>query len=140
MNAESFLDTNILLYCFDKADLRKKAIARMLVEEAGEKASGVISYQVCQEFCNVILHKLSNDVPVSKLEAYLDEVGFGLIRVQPSTALFRHALRIHQEPQYRFYDSLIVAAAIESGASILYSEDLQHESRIGPLQIQNPFA
>jgi predicted nucleic acid-binding protein len=38
MNVEYFLDTNIFLYCFGKADLRKNAIATKLVEEAGEKA------------------------------------------------------------------------------------------------------
>jgi predicted nucleic acid-binding protein len=48
-------------------------------------------------------------------------------------------LRIHKETQYRFYDSRIVAAALESKAPILYSEDLQHDRRIGPLHIINPF-
>jgi predicted nucleic acid-binding protein len=38
-----------------------------------------------------------------------------------------------------FLDTLIVAAAIESGVPILYSEDLQHGRQIGSLQIINPF-
>jgi predicted nucleic acid-binding protein len=33
----------------------------------------------------------------------------------------------------------VIAAALESGASILYSEDLQHRRQIGSLQIINPF-
>ena len=40
---------------------------------------------------------------------------------------------------YSFYDSLIVAAAIESGCKTLYSEDLQHGQQIGDLTIRNPF-
>ena len=33
----------------------------------------------------------------------------------------------------------MVAAAFESGAPVLYSEDLQHDRRIGPLRVINPF-
>ena len=139
MNAEFFLDSNILLYCFDKTDARKKSIAKTLVDEATTKGTGVISYQVYQEFCNVLLHKTNDNIPIPKLTAYLDAVVFQLIRVHPSAQLFREALRIHQETQYRYYDSLIVAAALESGAAILYSEDLQHDRRIGALRIVNPF-
>lgn len=139
MNADFFLDSNILLYCFDKTDPRKKKIAVTLVEQATTEGTGVISYQVCQEFCNVLLHKTDDDIPVAKLTAYLDAVVFGLLRVYPSPDLFREALRIHQQTQYRYDDSLIVAAAIESGATTLYSEDLRHDRRIGTLTILNPF-
>ena len=139
MNAEYFLDTNILLYCFDKTDLRKKHIAETLVEQAAMSGTGVISSQVCQEFCNVMLYKNSDEIPFHKLLAFLETVVFGLIRVYPSPGLFREALRIHQESQYRYYDSLIVAGALESRTPILYTEDLQHDRRIGPLQIINPF-
>jgi len=139
MNAEYFLDTNILLYSFDKTDLRKKHISETLVEEAALSGKGAISSQVCQEFCNVMLYKNPYDIPLQKLVAYLETVVFGLIRVYPSPGLFREALRIHHETQYRYYDSLIVAGALESHAQILYSEDLQHNRRIGTLQIINPF-
>jgi len=139
MNVDFFLDTNILLYSFDKTDLRKKKIAETLVDQAAVHGAGAISSQVCQEFCNVMLHKTPDKIPVSKLAAYLEAIVFPLIRVYPSPNLFLVAMRIHQETQYRFYDSLILAAAIESGATTLYSEDLQHGRRIGPLEIINPF-
>jgi predicted nucleic acid-binding protein len=135
MSADYFLDTNVLLYCFDPIDSRKQRIANMLVNEA----RGIISYQVCQEFCHVILHKLRDTVPHAALDDYLTSHVFPMVRVQTSPMLFREAIRIHHQTQYRFYDSLIVAAAIESGASILYSEDLQHGRQIGHLRIVNPF-
>lgn len=49
----------------------------------------------------------------------------------PTAQLWKSALRINEDTRYRFCDSLIVAAAIESGASLLYTEDLQHERHIG---------
>ncbi len=39
-----------------------------------------------------------------------------------------------------FYDSIIVAAALEAGCRRLYSEDMQHGQRIHGLTIENPFA
>lgn len=139
MNAEYFLDSNILLYSFDSSDLRKQRIARMLVDDAAHEGRGVISSQVCQEFCNVMLHKLAKPVPVGQLGGYLETTVYPLIRVLPSSRLFAAALLIHEQTQYRFYDSLIVAAALESGVPILYSEDLQHQRIIGDLRIINPF-
>jgi predicted nucleic acid-binding protein len=41
---------------------------------------------------------------------------------------------------FSFYDSLIIAAALETGCTTLYSEDLQYGQVIdGKLTIQSPF-
>ena len=39
-----------------------------------------------------------------------------------------------------WYDSLIVAAAIESDCETLLTEDLQHGQRFGRTRVSNPFA
>jgi predicted nucleic acid-binding protein len=54
-------------------------------------------------------------------------------------SIWQTALQIKTATQYRFYDSLIIAAALRSGAEVLYSEDLQHNRQIEHLQIINPF-
>ena len=40
---------------------------------------------------------------------------------------------------FGFYDSLIVAAALDAGCKTLYSEDLQHGQRVEGVTIINPF-
>jgi predicted nucleic acid-binding protein len=40
---------------------------------------------------------------------------------------------------FRFYDSLIVAAALEAGCDRLLSEDFQDGQRIEGLTVVNPF-
>ena len=50
------------------------------------------------------------------------------------------ALDIAERYGFSFYDSLIVAAAIESKCTTLYSEDMHHSQHIGNLSIKNPFA
>ena len=57
----------------------------------------------------------------------------------PTPALYRRCLDVQERWKYGFYDSLIVAAALEAGCKRLLSEDLQHGQRIEGLRIENPF-
>ena len=59
--------------------------------------------------------------------------------VHSSLALYIEALGLQNRFRISWYDSLIVAAAIEGGCNILYSEDLQHGMKFGDLQVKNPF-
>jgi hypothetical protein len=59
--------------------------------------------------------------------------------VLSSERVYQKALQIQHETQYRFFESLIIAATLESGASILYRAVLQHDSIIGHLRITNHF-
>ncbi|WP_411728328.1 PIN domain-containing protein [Methyloglobulus sp.] len=57
----------------------------------------------------------------------------------PSLALYRRGLDLQSRFGFSFYDSLIVAAALESDCTRLYTEDLQHGQKIEGLTIENPF-
>jgi predicted nucleic acid-binding protein len=136
MNAEAFLDTNILIYAYDQKAPARREKALSLTQA---DRPWVISWQVVQEFCSVALHRFPIPLDQEFLNDYLDLILTPHCKIQPSLRIFREAIRIQHQTQYRFYDSLIVAAALESGASTLYSEDLQHGRQIGHLRIVNPF-
>ena len=59
--------------------------------------------------------------------------------LKPSAALYTTALHLKARWQLAFYDSLIVAAALEAGCKRLLTEDLQDGQRIEGLRIENPF-
>lgn len=138
MSAE-FLDSNIFVYLFDEQDSRKRKIAEKLVVQGLETGQGVISFQVIQETLNVITRKLKTPVTPPDARRFLDQVLAPLWRVMPSAALYHRALEIQARHRYGFFDSLIIAAALDAGCSRLYSEDLQHGLRIEGLSITNPF-
>ncbi len=48
-------------------------------------------------------------------------------------------LAIASRYRYTIYDSLLIAAALEAGCSILYSEDMHDGQVIGSVTIRNPF-
>jgi predicted nucleic acid-binding protein len=62
-----------------------------------------------------------------------------LLAVHSSYSLYGQALELTRSNSISWYDSLIVAAAMESDCRILYSEDLQHGQKLDNLRIQNPF-
>ena len=59
--------------------------------------------------------------------------------VNPSRELYERGLALRDRYGFSFYDSMIVAGALEAGCVRLYSEDLQHGQRIQSLTIEDPF-
>src|SRR5690348_6345878 len=134
MSGRFFLDTNIFVYSFDTTVPTKSQRANELILEGIQKAQGVISYQVIQEFFNLALRKFQQPLTVSEAEQYLATVFGQFAYVQSSARLFLHALRIADKSHLSWYDSLIVAAALENNCTILYTEDLQHGQHFGELR------
>lgn len=139
MSAKFFLDTNIFVYTFDNAALEKASRARQLIRDAIDSRTGIVSYQVVQEFFNVALRRFDLPMSTSDAEQYLASVFRPLLAVHSSAALCAHAFHVIRQYHLSWYDSLIVAAAAEAECSVLYTEDLQHGQRFGGLQIVNPF-
>lgn len=137
MSAEDFLDTNIFVYMFDGTDDFKRQRAEELVQRSLSRGTGCISYQVVQETLNVATRKLGFAEEHSR--TLLTDILAPLWTVHPSTDLYERGLQVRGRYGFSFYDSIIVAGAIESGCTRLYSEDLQHGQRIESLIIEDPF-
>jgi predicted nucleic acid-binding protein len=138
MNVKSFLDTNIFVYCFDRSQKEKSARAESLVFEALASRHGVISYQVAQEFVAAV-RRFRVPLRFEDIEEYWQTTLLSLLTVYFTPDLYARALKLADRDRLSWYDSLIVAAAIQGGCEVLYSEDLQHGRRFGDLVIQNPF-
>ena len=139
MSAKYFLDTNVFVYSFDSAAPKKQEVAKSLIRKALTDRRGVTSIQVVQEFFNVAVSKFKKKLSIADARLYLESVFKPLCETYTDIGLVRSALTIHQEVRYSWYDSLIVAGAITSGCTILYSEDLQDGRRFEGLEIENPF-
>jgi predicted nucleic acid-binding protein len=139
MNAKCFLDTNIIVYAFGQSFPEKARIAQRLVTDGAADKQAIISYQVVQEFINVALRGFRLAIPKADLESFVLTALFPMMAISSSPSLVLEALRLQGGNQLAWYDSLIVAAAIQGGCKILYSEDLQHGRRFGEVLVQNPF-
>ena len=133
-----FFDSNVLIYLFDRTDDQKYELARGLILHAQETRDASISYRVVQETLNVITTKLAPPAPRAQAKSFLDNTLRPLWHIMPSPELYERSLDIRDRYGYAFYDSLIIAAALEAGCTRLYSEYLQHGQRIEGLTIKNP--
>lgn len=139
-NSPVFLDTNIFVYAFFSGEPLKQAKAVRLIEASLASGQGCVSYQVIQEFANVARKKFAVGMSTADCKAFIEAALQPMNRVASSPALVYSALALQDELRYSFYDSLVIAAALQAGAGTLYSEDLQHAQQVrGLLRIVNPF-
>ncbi len=140
MSGRFFLDTNIFVYTFDAQAPAKAKKAAGLIRRAADTGDGIVSYQIVQEFFNVALRRFSQPMTAAEAEQYLVTVFRPLLAVHSSPAIYIEALRISSKHRLAWYDSLVVAGALEGHCKILYSEDFQDGREVEGLQIENPFA
>jgi len=129
-----FIDTNVLIY-FISSDAAKKATAREALLTSPET---VVSSQVINEFISTCLQKrlLSLDEVTEATIGFMRALQFTPV----NAATINSALKLVKKFKYSYWDSLIIAAALESGCTTLYTEDMQHGQVInGRLKILNPF-
>lgn len=133
MNDRVFFDTNILIYSYSEDEPAKQLIARQLIQES----NSFISTQVLQELTNTLTRKFKfpyhATVPVLNQCCQNNNV-----HINTETTIVE-ACTIASRYGFSFFDSLIIAAAIESKCRLVYSEDMQHNQVINGLQIVNPF-
>jgi predicted nucleic acid-binding protein len=139
MSGKFFLDTNVFVYVFDTTAPAKAKKASRLVRDAVDTGRGIVSYQVVQEFFNVAFRRFAQPMSVADAEQYLITVFRPLLAIESSPALYVEALRIAGKHRMPWYDSIIVASALQGHCDTLYSEDFQHGREIEGLRIENPF-
>jgi predicted nucleic acid-binding protein len=133
---KAFFDTNVLLYMYSRADLRKQARAQDLFREYALGSRLLLSTQVVQEFFVNGVRKLGlpreqmREVASALLDSPLVVVGPAHIRAA-----------MEKESLYgiSFGGALILAAAEAGGADLLYTEDLNDGRQYGSVRASNPF-
>jgi len=132
-----FLDTNILLYCFDESEVDKRPVALELIAKLLQgNESVMISTQVAIEFLNRVQRSKS---PPTQRTAQVESLQ--LFHCQPTTInTVRAAWALSSAHTVSWFDALIVQSALDANCSQLYSEDLQG-GRVfsGRLTVINPF-
>jgi len=127
-----FFDTNVIVYAFEEGGRRRQAALNLLA------AGGITSVQILNEFASVARRKLGFLWPE------IEEAVAGICILLPAPAPLRlqthiRAIQIAARFDFSIYDGLIVAAALENGCRVLYTEDMQHGQKIEGLAVRNPF-
>jgi predicted nucleic acid-binding protein len=138
MSANSFVDTNILVYAYDRSAGEKHDLAKRLIETLWNDNTGIISTQVLQEFYVNVRRKVQSPLSATEARKLIEDYLSWKVVVNDGAALLE-AIEIEQRYQLSFWDALIVQAANTGSAEVLYSEDLNAGQRYGEVRVENPF-
>lgn len=134
MRIDCLLDTNVLIYAASgrNDDPRKFEIAYRLVIDRQFAVTG----QTLAEFCSATRRKAL--LPVEDIDDWLHFLGdLPFLAVDQS---YVHAgFAAAQRFRISYYDAALLAAAERLGASVFYTEDLNHNQMYGSVRAINPF-
>ena len=135
MKDKVFIDTNILVYASLQDDLTKHEKAISFLNEL--KGNTIfVSAQVMSELSVTLLkHHLAEEKIINILEQVADTFNVSATTLETVT----RAWKIKKKYRFSYWDSLIVAAALENDCTLLASEDLQNGQMLDrKLRIVNP--
>lgn len=135
---KTFVDTNVLVYCFDSSDPEKKERANILIEHLWNASEGVLSLQVLKEFFVTVTSKLRRKIDLQTAKSTVMALSDWDIFLEDIRSLEK-AFEIVEKHRLSFWDANILSAAILSGCQQIYSEDLNHRQNIEGVRIINPF-
>lgn len=142
MNADPqltyFLDTNILVYAYDRSAGKKHSLAKQLLEACWENENGCLSLQVLQEFYITVTRKIANPLESHLARQIVADLAQWRLHTPKSSNLLQ-AIDLQQSYQLSFWDAQVVQSAASLGCQQLLSEDLSHNQMYGAVQVINPF-
>jgi predicted nucleic acid-binding protein len=127
------IDTNILLYALDDFYPEKQNISIQIIAD-----KPLFCSQTMSEFINVCLRrwKFPKDKVAELITTFLQQAEY----VPVTEQMLAKSVQIMDKYDFQLFDAIIVASALESGCTILYSEDMKHGQLIEKkLKIINPF-
>jgi predicted nucleic acid-binding protein len=131
----AFVDTNILVYLYADVDgIKQNHAFNTLVQYDCQ-----ISTQVINEFINVCIRKWK--APKENILRAIKRICLYCDVVYIYEDTIEKALDVHEKYGYAYYDSLMIASALEYGCQYLLTEDMSDGQVIeGRLTIKNIFA
>lgn len=138
MSARAFLDTNVLVYCYDRREPRKQTRALEIMQGAWRPIDVVLSTQVLQEFYVVVTRKLANPISAEHAEEAVAELA-ALPVVPCDAALVRTSIALARRYQLSLWDALILEAARTGSCECVLTEDLQDGLQVEGVRVENPF-
>jgi len=131
------LDANILFYTVDADSGALQEKARNIVRQAAQSYDCFLTLQTLSEFFSSTTRKgkLSAAEAAAQVEDW--QTVFSVVAATPGT--LRLAMRAVEQHSLSFWDAMQWAVVKQAGATLLLSEDLQHNRELEGVLFRNPF-
>ena len=129
-----FIDSNLWIYLYSTTP-EQIAVAKLIEEDYDNI---ILSTQVLSEVYSTLSKKMLQSTTKSFLIIKKLIENFNIYNIESLTII--HAIELQQKYHFSYWDSLIVASALNAGCKTLFTEDLQHNQLIEKqLRVLNPF-
>ena len=132
-----FVDTNVYFYAHEDREAKKQAACREWLRDIARRRLGRANLQVANEFTHIVLRKLR--VPAETVFRLADDILLWGDSPVTSETVSR-ARVIHPRYGYSWWDSILLASALELSCTHFLSENLHDGQKVDGLTIIDPFA
>lgn len=139
MNDKVLVDTNVLVYAYDRAEPQKQQQAIALLDQLVQHDVGALTTQILAEFFVTVTRKLA--APLSPADAYTRIEHFLLAWTvyETSGLIVLEAARGVRDHQLSYWDAQIWATARLYQLPVVLSEDFSSGSSLEGVRFVNPF-
>ncbi|MBI4340075.1 MAG: PIN domain-containing protein [Chloroflexi bacterium] len=133
-----FSDSNVIVYAYDIAGGDRRGKAMELLERLSDSNDGDLSIQVLQEVYVTLTRKVARPLAAPRAREVVQDLAlWRVFRPSPDDVLA--AMDLSAQWRLSFWDAMIVTAARQVGAAILWSEDLNDGQVYDGVVVRNPF-
>ena len=134
MTDRIFIDSNIWCYLFIQDEYEKYKVSEKFLQNNRENTLFIITYQVINEVTNRLIKKSFSEEKIRETLLYM----YKICTIQDfSQNIILTASALRGKYSLSFWDSIIVASALEAHCSILASEDMQNGLHINNMIVKN---
>jgi predicted nucleic acid-binding protein len=134
------IDTNVLVYAYDRSEPEKQRRALEVLDELAYTGEGRLSAQVLSEFFVNVTRKIAMPLTVAQARERLQRY----VKIWPvvpvTSEVVFEAVRGAREYQFNFWDAQIWAAARLNRVPAVLSEDFNPGAVIEGVRFVDPFA
>ena len=140
MSASVLVDTNVLVYAYDRSEPEKQPQALEVLDHLAVTGAGAISTQVLSEFFVAVTRKIA--APLSAPQAYERMKNYlqSWTVIDLTGMIVLEAARGVCDYQFNFWDAQIWAAARLNQIPVVFSEDFNTGQVTEGIRFVNPFA
>jgi len=133
-----FVDSNILVYAYDRSAGEKWQRARDLLDQLWSDAQGCVSVQVLQEFYVAITQKVQKPLAQQAAADIVRDLSYWKLHA-PVAEDVLGAIDLQRRHRISFWDAMILWSAAQRGCTTIWSEDLSANRDYDGVVVRNPF-
>ena len=136
---KKLIDSNVLVYAYDRTDPGKHLLAKGIVQQSIEKSESAVSIQNLVEFSRIMAEKSKEKVPHHQVSGYVERICANCQVIAYGPPTITSALMLCASYKIHFFDALIAATMQENGICEIITENEKDFAGLPFIKASSPF-